>query len=73
MKFFRKNKKKMHALNLKINQDIFKELKAESLFGKKTTKINKWIQHVRRIDRSRSPHAIMKHQAAGTKIKVAHP
>jgi hypothetical protein len=64
MKFMRKTAKyswKDH----KRNQDITEELKIQPVMEKINSYNNKWIQYVRRMDRARLPHAILKYQPAG--------
>jgi hypothetical protein len=48
----------------KQNRDITEELKIQPVMEKINNYKNKWIQHVRRMDRARRPHAILKYQTA---------
>jgi hypothetical protein len=59
MKFMNKTAK-YTRYDHKRNQDVIKELKTQSIMEKNYQ--NKWIQHVRRMDRSRLPNAIIKYQ-----------
>jgi hypothetical protein len=64
MKFMMKTAK-YTWLDYKRNQDITEELKMQPVMEKINNYKNKWIQHVRRMDRARLPHAILKYQPAG--------
>jgi hypothetical protein len=64
MKFMRKTAKYTWQ-DHKRNQDIAEELQIQPVMEKINNYKNKWIQHVRRMDRARLPHAILKYQPAG--------
>jgi hypothetical protein len=64
MKFMRKTAKYTWH-DHKRNQDITKELKIQPVIKKVNNYKNKWIQHVRQMDRVRLPNAILKYQPAG--------
>jgi hypothetical protein len=51
----------------KKNWDIIKELNTQSIIEKISKYKNKWMQHVRRMDRSRLLRAILEHRPAGTR------
>jgi hypothetical protein len=51
----------------KKNQDIIKQLNTQSIIEKLNKYKNKCIQHVRRMDRSRLPRAIMENRPIGTR------
>jgi hypothetical protein len=54
-------------MTIKKNQDIIKELDTQSVIEKISKYENEWIQHVRRMDRSRVPRAVIKYRPAGTR------
>jgi hypothetical protein len=60
MKFLRKTAQ-YTLYDHKKNQDIIKELNTHSIIEKINKYKNKWIQHVRRMDRSRIPRAIIEY------------
>jgi hypothetical protein len=64
MKFMRKTAKYTWQ-DHKRNQDITEELKIQQVTEKINNYKNKWIQHVRRMDRAGLPHVILKFQTAG--------
>jgi hypothetical protein len=64
MKFMRKTAKYTWQ-DHKRNQDITEELKIQPVMEKINNYKNKWIQHVRRMDRARLPRGILKYQPAG--------
>jgi hypothetical protein len=64
MKFMRETAKYTWQ-DHKRNQDITEELKIQQVLEKINNYKNKWIQHVRRMDRVRLPHAVLKYQPAG--------
>jgi hypothetical protein len=64
MKFMRKTAKYTWQ-DHKRNQDITEELKIQQVMEKINNYKNKWIQHVRRMDRARLPRGILKYQPAG--------
>jgi hypothetical protein len=47
------------------SQDITEELKMQPVVEKINNYKNKWIRHVRQMDRARLPRAILKYQPAG--------
>jgi hypothetical protein len=49
----------------KTNEDILSELKINPLVKKIQIWINKWIQHIQRMDGDRLPHSVMKYQPCG--------
>jgi hypothetical protein len=49
------------------NQDITKELKTPQVIKEISNYKNKWIQHVRRMEGSGLPQAIIKHRPLGTR------
>jgi hypothetical protein len=53
----------------KRNQDITEELKIQPVMEKINNYKNKWIQHVRRMDRARLPRAILKYQPTGRRYQ----
>jgi hypothetical protein len=64
MKFMRKTAKYTWQ-DYKRNQDIAEELILQPVMEKINNYNDKWIQHVRRMDRARLPHAILKYEPAG--------
>ena len=53
----------------KTNEGILSELKINPVVQKIQNYRNKLIQHVRRIERDRLPHLIMKYQPCGNETK----
>jgi len=64
MKFMRRTVKYTRQ-NYETNEDILSEIKINSVLKKIQNYRNKWIKHVRRMDRDRLPHLIMKCQPCG--------
>jgi hypothetical protein len=64
MKFMRKTAKYTWQ-DHRRDQDITEELKMQPVMEKINNYKNNWIQHFRRMDRPRLPHAILKYQPAG--------
>ena len=57
--------KKYTWQDYEINEDILSELKINLVVNKIQNHRNKWIQHVRCVDRDRLTHLIMKYQTCG--------
>ena len=68
MKFMRR-KLKYTCQDYKTNEDILSELKNNPVVNKIQNYRNKWIKHVRRMDRDRLPHLIMKCQPFGKRCQ----
>jgi hypothetical protein len=56
--------RKIHALESQKKRRSFERIEKQSIFGEINKCKNKFIQHVRRMDTSGLPHAIMKYQPA---------
>jgi len=63
-KFMRKTAKYM-CQDYKTNEDMSSEPKINSAVKKIQNYINKWIQHVWRMETGRLPHLIRKYQPCG--------
>jgi hypothetical protein len=56
---------KYRCQDYKTNEDILSALKNNPVVNKIQNNRNKWMKHVRRMDRDRLPHLIMKYQSLG--------
>jgi len=51
--------------NYKIHEDILSEIQINAVVKKTQDYGNKWVKHVRRMDRDRLPRLIVKYQPFG--------